>query len=121
MKKINRKGFTIVELVIVIAVIAILAAVLIPTFTNVGNKAKESAAMQACKNEFTEYLADKAENLTGSEEYLIQYTESSDVIYTFSAKGASFNSTKLDNSTTNYNAITGYSYTNDKVEIYIKS
>ena len=32
-KKIN-KGFTIIELVIVIAVIAVLVAVLIPTFTN---------------------------------------------------------------------------------------
>ena len=30
----SRKGFTIVELVIVIAVIAILAAVLIPTFSS---------------------------------------------------------------------------------------
>ena len=30
----NKKGFTIVELVIVIAVIAILAAVLIPTFSS---------------------------------------------------------------------------------------
>jgi type IV pilus assembly protein PilA len=31
----KRKGFTIVELVIVIAVIGILAAILIPTFVNV--------------------------------------------------------------------------------------
>ncbi len=36
----KRKGFTIVELVIVIAVIAILAAVLIPTFSNVIKDAK---------------------------------------------------------------------------------
>lgn len=35
MKKTNRKGFTIVELVIVIAVIAILAGVLMPTFASV--------------------------------------------------------------------------------------
>ncbi|MGM9683101.1 MAG: type IV pilin protein, partial [Eubacteriales bacterium] len=34
MKNTKKKGFTIVELVIVIAVIAILAAVLIPTFTS---------------------------------------------------------------------------------------
>ena len=49
MKKANKKGFTIVELVIVIAVIAILAAVLIPTFANVTNKANESAAMQKAR------------------------------------------------------------------------
>ena len=47
MKKNNRKGFTIVELVIVIAVIAILAAVLIPTFASVIKKANLSADQQA--------------------------------------------------------------------------
>ena len=50
MKKLNKKGFTIVELVIVIAVIAILAGVLIPTFANVVAKAEESKAMQETKN-----------------------------------------------------------------------
>ena len=46
MKKMNKKGFTIVELVIVIAVIAILAAVLIPTFSGVIESANKSAALQ---------------------------------------------------------------------------
>ncbi len=46
MKKQNKKGFTLVELVIVIAVIAILAAVLIPTFTTVIANANKSAALQ---------------------------------------------------------------------------
>ena len=46
-KKMNKKGFTIVELVIVIAVIAILAAVLIPTFVSLVNKANRSADQQA--------------------------------------------------------------------------
>lgn len=46
MKKLNKKGFTIVELVIVIAVIAILAAVMIPTFSGIIEKAKKSAAQQ---------------------------------------------------------------------------
>lgn len=45
MKK-NRKGFTLVELVIVIAVIAILAAVLIPTFSSVIGSANKSSAEQ---------------------------------------------------------------------------
>ena len=57
MKKNNKKGFTIVELVIVIAVIAILAAVLIPTFSNVVDKANDSADLQAARNLYTEYLA----------------------------------------------------------------
>ena len=50
MKHTNKKGFTIVELVIVIAVIAILAAVLIPTFTNLIKKAKISSDTQLAKN-----------------------------------------------------------------------
>ena len=53
MKNNRKKGFTIVELVIVIAVIAILAAVLIPTFSNVIDKAKDSAALSDAKNAMT--------------------------------------------------------------------
>ena len=50
MKKTNKKGFTIVELVIVIAVVAILAAVLIPTFVSVTKKANESKDTQLVRN-----------------------------------------------------------------------
>ena len=46
MLKLNKKGFTIVELVIVIAVVAILAAVLIPTFIGLMQTAKTSADIQ---------------------------------------------------------------------------
>ena len=49
MKKTNKKGFTIVELVIVIAVIAILAAVLIPNLSRLVEKANVSKAMQEAK------------------------------------------------------------------------
>lgn len=65
MKKLNKKGFTIVELVIVIAVIAILAGVLIPTFATVVDKANQSKAMQEAKNAYELYLAegDNAQNL----------------------------------------------------------
>lgn len=44
MKKSNKKGFTLVELIVVIAIMAILAAVLVPTIVNKINDAKESAA-----------------------------------------------------------------------------
>jgi len=50
MRKPNKKGFTIVELVIVIAVVAILAAVLIPTFVSVVNKANVSNDTALVKN-----------------------------------------------------------------------
>ena len=50
MAKKLRRAFTIVELVIVIAVIAILAAVLIPTFTSLIDKANQSADTSNVKN-----------------------------------------------------------------------
>lgn len=59
MKKNNRKGFTITELVIVIAVIAILAAVLIPTFSGVVKKANDSAITQETRAALTSLLAEK--------------------------------------------------------------
>lgn len=71
MKKANKKGFTIVELVIVIAVIAILAAVLIPTFSNVVEKANQSAALQACENEYKQMAITAASNGTTVDEKVV--------------------------------------------------
>ena len=66
MKKMNRKGFTIVELVIVIAVIAILAAVLIPTFSGITNRAEKSARLQETRNAMMEYLAQQKNGVIAS-------------------------------------------------------
>ncbi len=61
MKMHNKKrGFTIVELVIVIAVIAILSAVLIPTFAGVVKKSRQSADETAVRNMNTILAADGA-------------------------------------------------------------
>ena len=62
----NKRGFTIVELVIVIAVIAILAAVLIPTFTTLVDRAKRAADLQECKSAYTLMLTQ--EEYFGSKE-----------------------------------------------------
>ena len=77
--KLNKKGFTIVELVIVIAVIAILAAVLIPTFTTVTAKAKESAALQQATNSSKAVLGETKGDKVGT--YVI--VEKSAVKYIF--------------------------------------
>ena len=52
MKRNNKKGFTIVELVIVIAVIAILAAVMIPTFGTIVEDANKTAAEANARSGF---------------------------------------------------------------------
>ena len=75
MKNTKKKGFTIVELVIVIAVIAILAAVLIPTFTNVVEKAKKSAALQEAKNILTQYVIDQDANVPAEIDLVIKSGE----------------------------------------------
>ena len=50
-----KQGFTIVELVIVIAVIGILAGVLIPTFSNVISSANEAADLNEAQNSLKAY------------------------------------------------------------------
>ena len=57
----TKRGFTIVELVIVIAVIAILAAILIPVFANVTTSATETARNADIKNTHAAYVAAQAE------------------------------------------------------------
>ena len=73
MKKLNnKKGFTIVELVIVIAVIGILAAVLIPTFGGIINRANELSAVQLARTSLTNVLSGNVQNGTlNSAEFVI--------------------------------------------------
>ncbi len=52
----NRKGFTTVELVIVIAVIAILATALIPTFAGLIDSANDTKYMQEARQAFNDYM-----------------------------------------------------------------
>ena len=93
MKKLNKKGFTIVELVIVIAVIAILAGVLIPTFATVVDKANKSKAMQEAKNAYELYLADHAEEVSDLD-LCIQSGS-----YYFHVTKGQFSATPVDNHT----------------------
>ena len=67
MKKLNKKAFTIVELVIVIAVIAVLAAVLIPTFTRLIRRSKvnnDTAFIRELNNALAADKADGKEHNT---------------------------------------------------------
>lgn len=86
MKKMNKKGFTIVELVIVIAVIAILAAVMIPTFGGIIEKAQKSAAMQEVSASYKEAKALALEDgvISANEEQTVN-----GFTFTFAADGVS--------------------------------
>ncbi|MBE6533160.1 MAG: prepilin-type N-terminal cleavage/methylation domain-containing protein [Ruminococcaceae bacterium] len=61
MRNTNKKGFTIVELVVVVAVIAILAAVLIPTFSGVIAKANIATDKKAVNDINTQLAMVEAE------------------------------------------------------------
>ena len=69
MKRNNKKGFTIVELVIVIAVIAILAAVLIPTFSSIIKKAQQTSDIQAVQQMNTALAIDGAVTPTSIDDF----------------------------------------------------
>lgn len=67
-----------VELVIVIAVIAILAAVLIPTFVNLTKKANEAAALADARNIANQILADM---LKGGGKDILVFEQKGDELY----------------------------------------
>lgn len=84
----TKRGFTIVELVIVIAVIAILAAILIPVFSSVVESANEKARQAEIKNTFTAYTAQEAMDGTATTDKIDDfiYTEDGETFYTFDGK-----------------------------------
>jgi type IV pilus assembly protein PilA len=66
----NQKGFTLIELMIVVAIIGILAAVAIPAFLDYMKKGKRSEAelnLDAIKKGNKTYFVEKASYVTGTE------------------------------------------------------
>ena len=68
-RKNNKKGFTIVELVIVIGVIGILSAILIPTFVSLTSKADQAALKSNCANAYSMYAAVAADRKVDASEF----------------------------------------------------
>lgn len=110
MKRNNKKGFTIVELVIVIAVIAILAAVLIPNLSRLVTKANDSADMQEARNVLSAYLIEEAKNDDSVDLVLIK-SVNSNVTCAFEVVKGQLNTKPLTDKTA---PTTGYTEYDDK-------
>ena len=58
MKKMNKKGFTLAELLIVVAIIAVLVAIAIPIFTSQLEKSREATDASNIRAAYAELMAD---------------------------------------------------------------
>ena len=62
MMKNNKKGFTLAELLIVVAIIAVLVAIAIPVFTTQLEKSREATDMANVRSAYATLVADYLEN-----------------------------------------------------------
>ena len=64
MKKNNNKGFTLMEMLIVVAIIAVLVAIAIPVFTNQLEKSREATDAANIRSAYAEVMACAMTNAT---------------------------------------------------------
>ena len=121
-KKLNKKGFTLMEMLIVVAIIAILVAIAIPTFTKSLNKAKVSADEANLRALYAETVAN---NLVENTETKLNKTTVEALITssnTFTVAGVTYtlqypDATASATVDTNGNMIITYTYGGTSVKI----
>ena len=102
-KRLNKKGFTLIELIVVIAIIAILAVILIPRFTGFTENANKKAAVSDARNILVTIQALEAEGKSAAADFTLAKIDT--------YAGTSF-ATKAGASLTAYTAGTGtFTYT----------
>ena len=101
MKKLNKKGFTLMEMLIVIAIIAILIAIAIPTFMSQLEKAHERTDLANARSlkslAATKFLSDELTFAEGEDEVTIYLAE--DGQSTSDSEGIEYTSTKYGKGT----------------------
>ncbi len=87
MKKSNKKGFTLVELIVVIAIMAILAAVLVPTVTSKIKDANSSAAKSDISTLANSIQADVISHWADETNATLVYIDTNGAVKTDAIKG----------------------------------
>lgn len=70
-KKANKKGFTIMEMLIVVAIIAVLVAIAIPTFNGALTKSKEAADVANIRAAYAEVIVSYMTNDSAAPTYAL--------------------------------------------------
>lgn len=77
MKRLNKKGFTLAELLIVVAIIAVLVAISIPIFTSQLEKSRDAVTLSNIRAAYAQ----------AQTAYLTESSDGTDVVYTPAANG----------------------------------
>ncbi len=94
-KLINKKGFTLAELLIVVAIIAVLVAIAIPVFSSQLEKSRDSVTVSNLR---AAYAQAQAAYLTGS-------NDGTDVVYDKSTKKVTVSNVKAKGTQDTYNGL----------------
>lgn len=75
MKRLGKKGFTLVELMVVIVIIGILVAIIVPSVTSAVNSAKKQSALADAKSQLTTWSIEVATAGSTTAQYFVDNVE----------------------------------------------